>query len=125
MVGSLMLEGCTAEKEDEALIGFWRKDSVYSFYNGFGFMRRDFDEEPLIEYRSGGQLLMKLDKETRLFSYVIDADTLIHQNKGRGEKFIIVKANDKVLVLRRNLSPILSGKNQTRFEIRYFSRIKG
>lgn len=88
-------------------------------------MRRDFDEEPLIEYRGGGQLLMKLDKELRLFSYAVDADTLIHQNRGRNEKFIIVKANDKQLVLRKDLSPILSGKNQVRFEIRYFSRVKG
>ena len=109
------------------LQGSWKSDSIYTFYNGFGFTRHDVEDEPLIHYQSDGTLKMTKGKESRAFSYrVQDNDSLLHSNRNEQilEKFLIVKLDQDKLVLKKGMRPIFRGKNQERYEIWYFSKVK-
>ena len=108
------------------LQGTWKIDSVYSYYNGFGFTRHEVEEEPLLHYKPEGNLTMTRGNETRSFFYEIpNGDTLIHRKSDKGilEKFIIVKLDKDRLILKREMRPVFGGINQERMELRYFSRV--
>jgi hypothetical protein len=123
--------GVLAEKKaaiTKALLeGSWKVDSAVSYDNGYSFTYRDLDEEPLQHYQPDGRLRMTRDTEFRFFYYDVPAaDSLVHrtlENKLIG-KFQIVRLDQTQLVLRKEKAPIFSGKNQKRYELRYFSRIK-
>jgi len=109
------------------LEGSWKEDSIYSYDNGFGFTRRDMEEEPLQHYQPDGRLRMTKEAEFRFFYYDIPApDSLIHRtldNKILG-RFKIESLDNGHFVLRKEKKPLFTGKNQVRYELRYFSRIK-
>lgn len=121
------LLACGDVDKKNVLLGTWKTDSIYTFYNGFRFTRHDVQEEPLIHYQEDGKLMMTKNKESRFFSYQIQHwDSLVHRNLNDQvlEKFIIVKLNADQLILREELVPVFRGHNQERYELRYFSRVK-
>jgi hypothetical protein len=120
---------CTQQSSDkkELIIGSWKTDSVYTFYNGFGFTRKDTEEIPLQHYQADGKLKMTRDDESRFFFYSMPVtDSLIQKtldNKNLG-RYKIILLDENRLILKIAKSPLFTGKNQERFEVRYFSRIK-
>lgn len=124
---TLVVYGCTGPDKNALLVGTWRTDSVYAYYNGFGFTRRDFEEEPVRHYQPDGQLMMVRGDELRTFLYQVQhGDSLVHRTQDQGllEKFLIVKLEGDQMVLQKELKPILPGEKQRRYHIRYLSRIK-
>ncbi|HEY8934933.1 MAG TPA: hypothetical protein VIM65_06910 [Cyclobacteriaceae bacterium] len=120
---------CTQPPSDrkELIVGSWKTDSVYTYYNGFGFTRTDMEETPLQHYQADGKLKMTREDETRFFFYSLPAtDSLIQQTLDRKNlgSFKILLLDENKLILKKIKSPLFSGKNQERFEVRYFSRIK-
>lgn len=121
-----LLAGCAPDKR-ELLQGSWKIDSVYSYYNGFGFTRSNTEEEPLQHYQPDGRLRMTREAEFRFFFYEMPAsDTLVHRSldKKMLSKYQIVKLDHEHMVLRKEMEPVFPGKGQVRYELRYFSRIK-
>lgn len=126
MVSIILLASCSSDKR-KLLQGSWHVDSVYSFYNGFGYMRKDLDEEPLQHYQADGRLRMTRGTEFRFFLYEMPtSDSLIQRSleKRRMGKFLIVKLDQDQLVLRKEMPFVFPGNNQSRYELRYFSRVK-
>ena len=108
------------------LQGTWKTDSIYSYYNGFGFTRRGLEEEPLHHYEQEGRLRMTRGNESRSFFYDMrNGDTLIHRNLDKEilETFLILNLNTNRLVLKKEMRPIFGGIDQERSEVRYFSRV--
>jgi hypothetical protein len=107
--------------------GTWKIDSIYTYYNGYGFTRHDVHEEPVHHYQPDGRLRMTKEKEFRFFFYDLpDEDTLVYRklDKEMLEKFFIVKIDQRQLVLRKERPPVFGGGNQERYEIKYFSKVK-
>jgi hypothetical protein len=125
IISAFILIRCDDNRK-ELLIGTWKTDSVYSYYNGFSLTKHDFEEEPTRRYLANGDLIMTRGSETRNFLYEIkNSDSLIHARTDRQpiEKFVILKVDHNQLVLRKDLIPVFEGKNQERYQIRYLSRI--
>ncbi len=117
---------CTSDNKTTVL-GNWEVDSVYTYYNGFGFTRKDVEEEPLLEYQQDGKLKMTKGNESRFFLFELSSqDTLLHRNRDGKifEKFCIQKLNENQLVLRKEMHPVFKGNNQKRYEIRYLAKDK-
>jgi hypothetical protein len=114
-------------KNADDLQGHWKLDSVYNFYNGFGHTSLDVADFPHHHYLEDGQLQMTKNEEVRDFLYEIHPpDTLLFrtQNGKPLEKTVILSIDQTQLVLKKELSPVFQEKNQHRYEVRYFSRVK-
>jgi len=123
----VILLACCAPDKRELLQGSWKIDSVYSFYNGFGFTRTDTEEEPLQHYQPDGRLRMTREAEFRFFLYEMPtSDSLVHRSldKKMLSKYQVVKLDHERMVLRKEMQPVFPGKGQVRYELKYFSRIK-
>lgn len=106
--------------------GSWQLDSIYSFYNGFGYTNTDVGEEPRYHFQTDGRLRMTKNTEYRYFQFTLLNDTLHYQNPSMhvSEKYFVMKADERQLVLRKEKKVLFTGKDQQRFEIKYFSRIQ-
>jgi hypothetical protein len=124
---AIVLVACNDSDRRTLIQGSWKKDSVYTYYNGYGLTFRDMEESPIQHYQPNGRLRMTRDQESRYFLYSLPSgDSLIQQtldqkNLGR---FLILTLDDGHLALKKSSSPIFPGKNQEKYEIQYFSRIK-
>lgn len=127
VVLTLLLVQCRSQKKSESLVGNWKVDSIYSYYNGFSFTRKDVADQPLLGYQPEGKLMMSMSNESRLFSYELSAqDTLVHRNADDKilDKFIVLKLDAHHLILRKETPPLFKGNNQVRYEVRYLSKQK-
>jgi hypothetical protein len=118
---------CMRKDSSKWIEGTWKIDSIYTYYNGYGFTRHDVHEEPVHHYQPDGRLRMTKEKEFRFFFYDLpDEDTLVYRklDKEMLEKFFIVKIDQRQLVLRKERPPVFGGGNQERYEIKYFSKVK-
>jgi hypothetical protein len=123
----MILMSCSRNNRQRTLEGTWRMDSVYSYYNGFTFTRKDIYDEPLQRYQPDGSLIMTLKAESRTFYFSIPVqDSLIHLTPDKSvlEKFLIVRLDNDILALKRSLNPVFKGPQQERYEVRYFSKVK-
>lgn len=123
----MALLSCSGDNQQRTLEGTWHMDSIYSYYNGFTFTRKDIHDEPLQRYQPDGSLIMTLKKESRSFYFSIPVqDSLIHLTSDRSvlEKFAIVKLDNDMLALKKSLNPVFKGPHQERYEVRYFSKVR-
>ena len=121
---TVLLFQCGPDKKT-AILGSWKVDSIYTYYNGFHFTRKDISDEPALEYLPEGKLKMTRGPEFRMFTFEIDpGDTLHHrtQEQREKEKFFIQHLDASTLVLRRDMRPIFKSLNQERYEVRYLSK---
>ncbi|MDJ1505801.1 hypothetical protein [Xanthocytophaga agilis] len=107
-------------------LGNWKTDSVYNYANGFGMpYNTPITEWGEYEYDGSGWVTERKHRQSRRLRYqVIERDSLVYQDS-TGEflsGYRIMRLNDQVLVLKKQKEPMLSGKNQTIFEMRFFSR---
>jgi len=118
---------CNQRNKKSALQGTWKIDSVYSFYNGFGYTKYDVEEQPLRHYLADRKLMMTRGEEKRFFIYALEGDSLIHRDADKKflERFFVERLDGHNLVLRKELQPVFQGNNQRRYEIRYFSKVEG
>ena len=118
---------CSGRDNMHSLEGTWRMDSVYSYYNGFTFTRKDILDEPLQRYEPDGSLIMTLKEESRTFYFSMPVgDSLIHLSPDKSvlDKFDIINLDNDILALKKTLNPVFKGAQQQRYEVRYFSKVK-
>lgn len=120
------LLSCDRPRHKDLILGAWKVDSSYTFYNGFGYSKKGegrdwavlfFDQENTVkEIKFGTYRLHQFD--------FIGKDSLILHEPKQGEtsRFKIKKLNDRNLTLLKHKPPIFPGDNQLRYEIRYYSR---
>ena len=120
----ITLQCCTVDKKS-SIIGSWKVDSIYTYYNGFDFTRQDVADEPILHYETDGQLRMTMQEESRSFEFDISVqDTLFHRTMDKKvfDKFFIQKLDRRQLILRKELRPVFKGVQQERYEIKFLSK---
>jgi len=112
------------DRNIHGLQGSWKVDSVYSFYNGFDMTSPG--QEPLYHFQPDGRLRMTKDKEFRYFVYKVHNDSLTYMTLDDKivDALLIMEVNDQHLVLKKDKSLLFKGRNQERYEIKYFSKVK-
>lgn len=120
----LISSNCTPDPE-KLLLGSWQVDSVYSYYNGFGYWEYEEGIDwATYEYTPDGKMKEIKFGTYRPYRYRLSNDTLlwISDNEPQAGWFEILELRQDYLVLKRDKAPLFSGKAQERYEIRFFSR---
>lgn len=126
LISFLTLSACRQTFQPEDLIGAWKVDSTYSYYNGFDYLQtKDGGDWATYWYESNGQM-----KEIKYGSYQTylyhfrESDSLSVRpaSGGMPSNFQILFLNANRLVLKKSKKPTFPGGKQTRYEIRYLSR---
>ena len=123
LMTAVFASACTSSVPAQ-LIGPWRIDSVYDYYNGFSFTNRHPTPQEVHDYRKDSTVLRKGMGEQLLYRYSIKDSTLSIIAAGKKiDEFIILHVDDNLMVLKKNKKFLFPGSNQQRYEIRYFSRL--
>lgn len=106
------------------LQGTWKVDSVYSFYNGFANIEKDVMGLEEYTYLPDGTVNVTWRGSTRSWKYqLVGSDSLVYfEGQHEVSRFNILSIEERRLVLRKDLKPIFKGKDQDRYEIRFFSK---
>ncbi|KYP15167.1 MAG: hypothetical protein A1D16_00390 [Flavihumibacter sp. CACIAM 22H1] len=119
-------ESCQ-NKSNPELAGAWQIDSVFDFYNGFTFMDTHPTPREVHVYQADKTMLRRGMGEEKLYYYELDGNRLFIRdlpNSAVSNEQEIVRLDSSQLVLRKNKKPQFEGRNQERYELRYFSRVK-
>lgn len=110
---------------DTPLVGSWRLDSIYYFDNGFTYTNRAPYPSEVHVYKSDSTFLRKGMGREKLFTYYLNKKELVIKDSSGGPdaKLTIIRADSNVLAIRKEKSLVFPGKNQERFEIRFFTRL--
>jgi len=123
---SILLLQCGTRHQDD-LLGTWKIDSAYSFYNGFGHIHYDMAVEPELDFQPDGKVKMTIKEESRYQRFqLIQPDTLVlsSEDGSFGQKYLVVALDKGQLILKEKKKPLFKeGGNQERYELRYFSRV--
>lgn len=112
-------------KADVQIIGNWRMDSIYDNYNGFSFTNTNPYPKEVYEYRENNTVLRKGMGEQMEYRYNL-ADstlTLIDATGNQSSEFVILHLDENRMALKKNRKFLFPGKNQVRYEIRYFTKL--
>ena len=130
IVKILVVSLCTAllscnPKAEVQIIGNWRMDSIYDNYNGFSFTNTNPYPKEVYEYRKNNTVLRKGMGEQLEYRYSL-ADSMLTLTDATGNQsseFIILQLDKNGMALKKNRKFLFPGKNQVRYEVRYFTRI--
>lgn len=119
----LVICGCSAPLEDQ-IIGEWRLDSAYYFYNNFGYSSDGWPHEELYEFTPDGVAFTKAFNSSISSQYVVNGKKLIYlDEQGNPEDtYEILELSNKKLVMKTIKDPVFKGANQSRYEIRYLTK---
>lgn len=116
--------GCKGP-DSEYLFGKWKLDSVQYHYNNFSYSNTGWYQEEIYEYLPTDELIVSaVNSYIKIPISISGRD--IHHLDAQGEMeetYHIVWLEKKKLVLKVNNTPLFNGKNQRRYEIRYFSKV--
>ena len=121
------LSACENKTRQDLIVGAWKIDSTYTYYNGFDFVQRAPDGDwPTYIYEKDGMMKeMKAGYFQHYFFEFHSEDTLVVSSTRGGENatFNILNLDAAQMALKKSKKPVFSGGGQERYEIRYFSRI--
>lgn len=113
--------------EPEALIlGSWKVDSVYAYYNGFDYWEYEEGADwAVYEYTPDGYMKEIKFGTYRPYRYQLSGDTLfwVAEQEPEAGQFQILALQPDYMVLRKEKAPLFSGRSQQRYEIRFFSKV--
>lgn len=121
----LLCFSCQKKAPQDYLIGAWKVDSTYTFYNNFSYTetKGGLDWATYIYEAAGVMKEIKYDSyQTYFFEIAADSITVRPTQGGDEISFQILQLSRDHLVLKKKKQPIFSGKNQDRYEIRYLSK---
>ena len=122
----LCLISCEDLKHQELIIGAWKIDSTYTYYNGFDFTQRagHGDWATYVYEKDGMMKELKTDLLRLYFFELPTKDTLVVSAARGGENttFNILHLDRQRMILKKSKKPVFPGNSQERYEIRYFSR---
>ncbi|MCC5939779.1 MAG: hypothetical protein JJU34_21030 [Lunatimonas sp.] len=109
----------------ENLIGKWRLDSVQYYYNNFSHSSTGWYQEETYEYLPTDELVVSAVNAYMRIPIIVSKKEIHHLNPlGETEEiYSILKLNRESLVLQVDNTPLFAGNQQSRYEIRYFSRV--
>jgi hypothetical protein len=113
------------QSADVQIIGNWRMDSIYDNYNGFSFTNTNPFPKEVYEYRRNNTVLRKGMGEQLEYKYLL-TDSILSITDATGNpasEFIILHLDKNRMALKKNRKFLFPGKNQIRYEVRYFTRI--
>ncbi len=119
-----LLFSCDTSYEQK-IIGEWRLDSAYYHYNQFNYSSQGWHQEETYKYLPTGEAITSAVNASVSNKYSIEANHLKYFD-GKGELvnvYDILSIDAENMVLRTDKKPLFKGKNQNRFEVRYFSRM--
>ncbi len=122
----LVVFGCESLPRPHDLVGAWKVDSTYTFYNGFDYLQREAGSDwATYVYDDAG--LMKEIKYGSYQSYfyewkAMDSLQISSTRGGAATVFAVLYLDREKLVLKKTKTPIFNGPAQQRYEIRYLSR---
>ncbi|MBX3255520.1 MAG: hypothetical protein KF862_15370 [Chitinophagaceae bacterium] len=125
---TLTLQQCKRADVRSAITGTtWQTDSIYDYYNGFGYMNRTPYPKEIFRYRKDSIATHEgMDRELLFYYSTTDTSIVLRDMQGNlVSDFKILQLTDKNMVLKKNRDFIFPGKNQERYEIRYFSKLDG
>ncbi len=117
---------CQSPQPSEKILGAWKVDSTYNFYNGFDFTEQENGADwAILLYEDKGTV-----KEIKFNTYqehhfeFVRNDSMVFKNESGKvvSSFRLKFVDDDHLILRKDKAPVYAGKNQKRYELRYFSR---
>lgn len=125
----LLLLGHCGKPQPQAanLIGSWKTDSAYYFYNGFHQTQTGNGSDWSIHtYNQEGKVFEEKFGTSRSHWYELKGDTLHWNNpaEGSNEHYQVLHLSRNRLVLKKAKPPLFPGDNQERYEVRYFSKKK-
>ncbi|MDP4712424.1 MAG: lipocalin family protein [Saprospiraceae bacterium] len=116
---------CQQSYRQEQLYGTWQVDSVYAFYNGFGYWQYEdgYDWANYVYLPDGRLEEVKYDNP-RYFRYQLSGDTLFWESleEAQGGVFKVLSLQRDNMVLRKDKPSMFGNPNEERYEIRFFSR---
>ncbi len=120
----ITLHSCGSAPET-TIRGVWKVDSVYLYYNGFEQRQYQPGSDWATYHYNPEGTVREIKFDTyRSYSYDFIGDTLLWRSAA-GQlqgKYEILLLSPERMVLKKEKAPIFPGKNQERFEVRYFSR---
>ena len=122
---ALLSMGACDQPAEINIIGSWRMDSIYDNYNGFSFTNTNPYPREIYEYRKNNTVLRKGMGEQLEYRYTCN-DSILSISEASGGpsgEFVILHIDQQKMALKKIKKPLFAGKNQVRFEIRYFTRI--
>jgi hypothetical protein len=124
LASCLLFTSCNPSAEVK-ILGAWRIDSIYDNYNGFGFTNTNPSPQEVYEYRKDNTVLRKGMGEQLVYQYQLRDSILLLTDASRrpGDEYIILHVDQNNLALKKNKKPLFPGKNQVRYEVRYFTKI--
>jgi hypothetical protein len=124
LLAILCFSACS-EPNATKILGSWQIDSIYDYHNGFTFTNRSPHPREVYEYKTDNTVLRKGMGEQLEYHYTCH-DSILKLSSSKGAELgevTIVHLDDKTLALKENKKPLFPGKNEMRYEIRYFSRL--
>ena len=121
----MLIVSCKSTVDQKTLLGAWRMDSIYDYYNGFTYMNRNPQPAEVHVYKGEHTMLRRGMGHEREYYYAIDGKNLIISDTlgAPGAKHLVLKLDSTQLVLKKENSPLFPGENQVKYEIRFFKRI--
>lgn len=121
-----LLVSCSNKPRKQWLIGSWKVDSVYSYYNGFSYWQKEEGHDwARYVYHPDGQMdEIKFDNP-RHYRYLLSNDTLYWESvsESGGGWFKVLQLKPQQMVLRKEKAPMFGDQTEERYEIRFFSRL--
>jgi len=120
----IAISGCTSPVGDQ-LVGEWRLDSAYYFYNNFEYAGDSWHQKEIYEFTTDGVALTKVVKSSISNQYIVKGKELIYLDEQGNllNTYEIVKLTKNLLALKTEKKPLFKGPNQNRYQVRYFSRV--
>lgn len=116
---------CQPLPRNEVLIGAWKVDSTYMYYNRFSYTdRKGGPDWAVYVYDSIGVMKeVKFDSYQTYF-YELKGDSMMIRPTQGGDdiRFEILELEKDRLILKKKKQPVFKGENQERYEIRFLSR---
>ncbi|HRP57474.1 hypothetical protein [Agriterribacter sp.] len=119
------LHACSSAPVQQRIIGTWQVDSIYDYYNGFDFMNKHPHPAEVFRYGTDSIVSHEGMGEQLLFRYYCNDSALFFNdmNGNPVSEYIILYIDKNHMVLRKDKSPLFPGKNQEKYEVRYFSKV--
>lgn len=121
-----MFTNCNRKPNREYLIGAWKVDSAYTYYNGFEHVKTTggSDWATYVYGRDGIMKEIKYDSyQSYTFEWCARDSIRIRSTKGGDDNYFkVLRLGSDLLTLKKDKDPIFKGENQNRFEVRYMSR---
>lgn len=125
LAGFIGLSSCKKNYSQTDLLGTWKTDSVYAYYNGFSYWQHhEGNDWASLKFKSDGTFEESKFNSPQRFHYALKEDSIHWESKNTGQRgvFSIEKLKKNTLVLKKIKPSMFGDPADRRFEVRYFTK---